>query len=151
MSENVILIIGASCIVAFMSSVSHPKHRAVSEGAFSLVLLLAVLSPVCEYIGGVFDNNTALPEPPSIEEGGEYERVAEEAFLIGIERLVADRYGIDGEEVTARCDGFDFSRFACERIYITLSGSAATSDHRGIKNFIEDNFEGDCIVEIEFG
>lgn len=150
MSSNVILIIGASCIVAFMSSVSHPKHRAVSEGAFSLVLLLAVLSPVREYIGGFLDN-TSLPEAPSIEEGGEYERVAEEAFLLGIERLVADKYGIPEEEVTVRCDGFDFSRFSCERIYLTLSGSAATSDHRGIKNFIEENFEGDCIVEIEFG
>ena len=105
---------------------------------------------MCEYIGGVFDN-TALPEPPSIEDGGEYERVAEEAFLIGIERLVADKYGIPEQEVTARCDGFDFSRLACERIYLTLSGSAATADHRGIKNFIEENFEGDCIVEIEFG
>lgn len=152
MNTVVILIIGASCVVAVGSSLTHPKHRALSEGALSLILILAIASPVYEYVSGVIDSAEKLPNLPSVEGSeGEYERVAKEAFLLGIERLIADEYGLDGEDVSVKCDGFDFSSFSCERIYVTLSGGAATADYRGIKNFIEENFEGECIIEIEIG
>ncbi len=152
MKEIAIIIIGASCIAAVAAFLSHGKHRSLTSGALALLLALFVATPLSAYLSDVFSSDIfTAPDFELDSEDAEYEIVAKEAFLEGIARLVADEFDIDRDDIIVKCDGFDIKDFTYERLYVTLTGGASSADTRGIRFFIEENFSGECRVEIEIG
>ena len=152
MKELVIVIVGVSSIAAVASFISHPRHRSLTGGAIALLIALFIAMPLSSYLSELFHSDAFLPPDFDYDTGSpEYEEVAREAFLDGIRRLIADEFSVDKEYILVKCDGFNFEDFTYERLYVTLRGRAASADARGIRFFIEENFTGECRVEIEVG
>lgn len=129
----------------------HDKMKVATKIACQLLLVLAIAAPISDLVGSIASGDFSLPEFPLAEDGGAYEEVAKDAFLKGISIAIQDKYGISAEEVYVGCDGFDFESMTAKRIYVTLMGRGAFSDYKAVKIYVEDNFGGDCVVEIELG
>ena len=99
------------------------EHSRVSRGAISVILLLAVTSPLVELISELSLSPPRLPEI-SEELSGEYAEVAEEAFCRGIAALLAEEYSV------------------------TLRGPALLCDPREVEKFINSYGIGVCYAEI---
>lgn len=123
------------------------EHSRVSRGAISVILLLAVTSPLVELISELSLSPPRLPEI-SEELSGEYAEVAEEAFCRGIAALLAEEYSVAEDAFGVKCRGFDFSLMCAETLTVTLRGPALLCDPREVEKFINSYGIGVCYAEI---
>lgn len=154
MKEYFISVIFMSFAAGLASLVSYPSAmEKCSKAAISLLVMFIVITPLLSLVGSIgnidFDE---LKENIITEDGeGEYIKTAEEAFELGIKRLLLDKYGLSGDEVSVFLIGFDFEKMRAEKIKITLSGRAALADYRSIEEYVEKNNLGECEVNISLG
>ena len=148
-------VIMVSSLVALATYFSYgsTESRAVKV-AMSIIVLYTVASPIVTAIDGFsdisFDGVIDIEDIVGIGDT-ECAEVAEDAFCDGIRAAVAERYGLNIEEIRARVSGFDFERMRAERVTVILSGNAAFSDHRAIAEYITEAGLGECEVKIEIG
>ena len=122
--------------------------------AFSILVLYTVSLPVLGLCSVISDFDGEITEIlPSIEyEGeGEYERVAEEAFRVGISEYVSEKFDLRAECVEVSVSGFDFSSMSAEKITVILKGSALSADWRSIEEDLSGSGLGKCEVRLVIG
>lgn len=155
MREYLVMLIVISAISGFASYASYPSAmERCSKFAISIIVLHVALMPLLSITDEIMDfdfdsfkSEISLPE----NESGEYLEYAEDAFKLGIKKLLYEKYGLDESEVHVVCFGFDFEKMTAEKIKITLSGKAALADYRAIEEYMEKNKLGDCEVNISLG
>lgn len=129
----------------------HDKMKGVTKIACRLLLILAALTPVIGLVKNFASGGITLPDISPGEDAGIYEDVARDAFDEGIRLAIQSEWGIEKENIYVGTDGFDFENMRAERIYVTLMGKAALADNKAIKQYVEENFGGVCVVQIEIG
>jgi hypothetical protein len=79
--------------------------------------------------------------------------MVELAFESGISKYVADKYGVEENDVYVMADGFDIESMTATRIYVTLSARAALIDYKKVEEDIKNNFTngGECEVSLRIG
>ena len=119
-----------------------------SRTAISVVMLLAILSPLPALISEI--PTLSMPSlPDGVADGeGEYLRVAESAFKEGIAEMLAQKYSLSKESFAVKLDGFDFVNMKAERITVTLRGSAVRCDPLAVEKYINSYDIGECYAEI---
>lgn len=143
--------LGAVGICALVALAGFVSYRGSADGAAKAALAVIMLFSLVMPLSSVeFDFSFDISGGELLPEGGgEYERVGREAFEEGICRLIAERYSLSEENISVRADGYDFSTMRAERIFVLLSGRAATADARAIRNYITEQGLGECEVDIE--
>lgn len=156
MKEYLVSIVVVSFVASFASYIAYPSSMEKSaKCAIMAVVIFVTLSPVVSLVGSIADfkaeDFNTEDFLPGEDFEGEYIKVAEEAFSIGIKRLISDKFGIAESEAAVVVMGFDFENMKAKKINIILSGKAAFADYRSIEECVEKNGLGECEVNISFG
>ncbi len=134
--------------VSFCSFISvMGEHAKYVKLALGLILLAALATPIVSAI-----SDFSMPELSYSEsgEGGEVaEEVLKQAYEDGIRAALSDKFSLSSDEVAVSVSGFDRERLSAEAANVTLSGSAALADVRGIRGYVRENF-CECEVFIDF-
>ena len=149
MSEYLLSLFTSAALFGALSLIIYNKDGG-ERGGLRILFAAALLLPIVNARGSLGELSAALP-PYSEESGGEYEMVAEEAFLVGTRRAVCEKFSLSEELVSVAADGFSFRDMRAEKIKITLSGIAALADGRAIEKFVEGEGLGECEVRIRVG
>lgn len=149
MNEYTAVIFAASAMIciaglAFYSS----KQEPVARLALGIILVCAVIDPLVSMVRGLIDidysENEAIGQTV-------YEKTAEEAFLDGVRLAIMQEFSISAQELSVSAVGFSSQSMNCERITVTLMGSACFADVGAIRAFVEENNLGKCEVKLGFG
>lgn len=149
MKEYALSVFAICAICGLLSLLCYGSGRA-ERSAVSIIAAFVIISPMVVAVKNI-DLDTALDSLT----GGSYETdadcsvVAEEAFAKGIRQVVADKFLLDREEIRVRIMDFNMEKMRAGQIKITLSGSAALADYRGIEEYVNGLGMGVCRVEIE--
>ena len=148
MTEYALSIFGMSALLGALSLIHYNKNgpeRAAQRVLFAAVVLLPLLNTVISF-------NGAIPSiPPYTEGDGEYCEVISEAFANGVKRAVCEKFSLSEDEVEVSIIELDMQSMRAEKIKVTLTGIAITSDRRAIEKFIEGEGLGDCEVRVRVG
>lgn len=121
--------------------------------AVSVVLLYTALVPLVSFASSLGETDffelIDMGEAPTLE-GGAYVELSEEAFKLGIERLIADRWSLEESSVVVSCVGFDFSSMRAEKISVVLLKGGALVDRRAVERYVESVGLGECEVSYGF-
>lgn len=137
-----------SALASLLSLVSYREGDRVFRAAVYTVILSMLISPIYEAIVS-FD--------PLSDIGGAGELVTEEfdgaikgAYEDAARTLIADAIGRDASEVTVIAEGFSTTEIGCERLTVTLLGSAIYSDLDRIERISKEDLRA-SEVRIRFG
>ena len=151
MSEYAISIFTILFISGALSLLCYGSGKA-EKTAIGIITAFVIISPIITSLKNI-DIDSVLDSFT----GGSYEsdvdpsNVAKEAFSEGIKTAVSDKFLINKENISVKCVGFDMKKMTAEEIVIFLSGSAVTSDYRGIQSYVNSLGLGGCRVEIQLG
>ena len=155
MGEYLFAILTVSVSCAVVSYLSYPSALTdAAKRGLSIILILAIVSPLPALIEGIAD--FSLSDFESVNSGFEagqqgYEKAMEDAFSLGIGRLVAEKFSLNEDDISVRVKNFNAESMEAERIYITLSGLAALSDAKRIEDYVFREGLGDCEVNVLIG
>ena len=155
MGEYIIGVVAASVMLGGVGALAYPgSSEKIVKSAVAVLLLYCVAVPGVKLIDGLSEFDFSYFELPSFEgviSGGEYESVSKEAFALGVEKLVMEKYNISTEEISVSIEGFDFQNMRAEKIKILLSGGAVAKDYFAIEQYVRDAGLGECEVNIRIG
>lgn len=146
------LSVFAICLVGgVLILLSHGSGRA-ERVVVGIVTLYIIISPLGEGLSD-FDVDRWLESlrGEGVEVSPEYEEVLEQSFSDGIKNAVAEKFLLKREDIRVKLSGFDAENMRSERIFISLSGTAALADYKAVKKYIEGLDLGECELEIEIG
>ena len=149
MTEYFAFVFAVAFSAALGGALLYDAERAYSARmAISVVLLLALLSPLPALLA-----NVPTLSFPSLSDGvtegeGEYIRVAESAFKEGIAEMLAEKYSLPKESFAVKLEGFDFANMSAERITVTLRAGAVRCDPLAVEKYINSYGIGECYAEI---
>lgn len=147
-----LLSVFAICLVAsLVGFFSQGRLRSTEKIVIGIITLYVVISPIGSAVKNFDPDDIFSFDIPSTETGGNVSAVAEEAFARGIAVAVAEEFSLKASDIRVKTQGFDFEKMSAERIKVTLSGGAVTSDYRAIESFLNKQQFGRCEVEIEIG
>ena len=146
---------GVMLLSAFISlslGVAHSRLKRVTEFGAGILLICAILLPIVDIIADYevkIDSEIYLDEIDM----NATDDLIESAFEDGIREYLATEYRVEPSLVSVRADGFDMGKMRAERIYVTLSGSAAYLDYKRIENEVASEFTdgGECEVSLNIG
>lgn len=118
--------------------------------AIALILLCAVATPL---VKAAESPNLLLPEVDTDSLTNGYSEVARSAMEEGVAMALAEKFGLQAENITARVTKMDQQTLKVHNVKITLRGSAALIRVEEIKKYVGEIFGMDaegCDVEIEF-
>jgi len=137
--EPLFLFVLSSVAVALCAALAHPALRGAVRGALGVILLLTLLVPFTDAVGGLLSGEIRLPEY-SDESGTGFEEITLAAFEEGITASLIDRYGVGLTGVRVRARGFDPSVMRADGITVVLPEGAESLDYREIRDFLDKNF-----------
>lgn len=143
MGEYLLSIITLAIVFDILELFSAERYKGLTRAAMSLILVMAILSPLpslIDRIGGELDFT---------ETEGSGEDIRLSAFGEGIREYISSEFDLDAEEVLVEIVGFDSEEMRCEKILITLSGRAALADYKRVERLIDGLGLGDAEVKIE--
>ena len=150
MNEYFISVFVICTVTGILGLLSYNNKNGAERAALGIILLFVVLSPISEIITSFnsedFDPENILADMQP--ETGLSEALAA-ALCDGICRAVGEEFSLDDGELTATVYGFDVKNMKAEKIRILLTGRAALSDSKAIKEFVEKMEVGECEVRIE--
>ena len=148
MSEYCFSIVLVSSLVAFAELISYSGGSEKGEKlAISAILAYLVICPLVPLLEGVRDFDISEITAGGDElSGGAYLEVGEDAFTLGIKKLLYEKWGLSESETAVAVSGFDFENMRAERIFITLLSGGFAVDFREIELYIERAGLGECEV-----
>ncbi len=154
MREYVISVVACAVLVALGGMICHGGATSgAAKSCASLVLLYTVTVPLISALPDLdsFDLNSYLDgiRVEVDEEDSSYYEGVRDAFAEGVEKMVCEKFSLDGEEVRVVVFEFDLQKMNAEKIKIILSGSSASANSRGIVAAVEEAGLGKCEVELE--
>lgn len=137
-----------SALAALLSLVTYREGDRVFRAAVYTVIISMLISPIYEAI-------TSLDPLSGIEgvSGGvseEFDGAIRESYEDAARTLIADAIGRDTSEVAVMAEGFSAAEIACDRIIVTLTGSAIYSDIDKIERISREDLRA-SEVKIRFG
>lgn len=148
--------IGLLWLVAFISlalGVVHPKLKSATGFCAGILLICSIMLPIVDIFKD-FDSDYYINELiEDVEYNAYTDDMVELAFESGISKYVADKYGVEENDVYVMADGFDIESMTATRIYVTLSARAALIDYKKVEEDIKNNFTngGECEVSLKIG
>ena len=155
MGEYLGAVVAMSAVLGVISYVSYPSgcERSV-KFALTVLLLFCAMTPILgfasEIIGADVGGILSGIEGGNVNDSGESEKTAEEAFKEGICKLLFTKFKIDEGDVEVYVFNFDFKAMRAGKIKILLSGRGAGADFRGIEEYITECGLGECEVIVLF-
>ena len=145
-----VLSVFAICLIAEALRLLSYGRSAVERFAVGVITLSVILAPISGIISD-FDVEGWLDslKQEQGEINSEYEATVEAAFSDGIKRAVAEEFSLNKDNIRVRVVGFNAAEMSAERIYVSLSGSAAIADYRAVKKYLDRLDIGECDVSIE--
>ena len=141
----ILFVAGALSLLCFDSGKAE-------KTAIGIITAFVILSPIITALKEV-DIDRALDS--FVDQGYETDVspsfVAEEAFAEGIKEAVAEKFSVNKENISVKVVDFDMKNMNAKEIVIFLSGTAVSSDYRGIKSYVNQLGLGECRVEIQLG
>ncbi len=153
MAEYLGALIGAAAVSAIAAIISYDGMRDKWQRfAVSVILVYMTAVPVFGIVSELVNTDFSTLAPPISPEIGDpmYEERAEDAFKLGIQRLIEEKYGIPRDYVGVELTGFVLSEMRAEHIKISLYSRGAGTDYRVIEKYIERSGLGECEVEYVF-
>ena len=148
MTEYGIYLVCMCSLTALCSLISFGRDFSGSERtALGVILLSAAVLPIFSLVSAYDFKDFGI-------DGGYYEgeqileNSIEESFCEGIILALADKFDIPKEKIKVSVKGFSYEKMRAELVVVKLFGSAAASDIRSVRFFVEDNGFGDCEVVI---
>ena len=121
----------------------------VSRFAFGVLITYAVVLPLGNISGNIFEiPEISVPEAPDTDGGAVYD-TAREALEEGIARLICEEFSLNGRSVTVVVQGFSLTEMKGEKIKVFLSGKGAFVDVRLVESFVNKYGFGECEAEFE--
>ena len=151
MKEFLSTVFIISILSGILESLTHQSVKNSTRALIGIVTLFLLLNPIRETFLGVDFSDMTLPTLPDSEISEEYSGYVREAFESGIAMALADRFGLDESNIRVKVTGFDGQMMRAESIRISLSGVAALSDYRAIRDYINNMKIGECTVETDIG
>ena len=148
MTEYFALVFAVSFTAALGGALLYGEGDNASRTAISIILLLAVLSPLPMLVSQ--SPELSLPDLSGgvTDKDAEYLNVARGAFEDGIAEMLSEKYSLSKESFAVKLDGFDFAEMKAERITVTLRMSAAMCDPLAVEKYINSFGIGECHAEI---
>ena len=119
--------------------------------AISLILLLAVISPLSDMIKG--ELRLDIPEADVTVGETEYTEVLRSSYEEGVRCALCDRFGLESDNVRVRLFGFSPTEMTAEKVGVTLRGKDIFADTEDIEEYVLKIMKGAvvCEVEVELG
>lgn len=150
MSGYMVSIYAAAASVGMLSLMLYRDGgERVSRFAFGVLITYAVVLPLGNISGNIFElPDVSLPEAPDVEDGAVYD-TAKEALEEGIARLICEEFSLEERCVSVVTQGFSLTEMKAERIKVFLSGKGAFVDARLVESFVNKYGFGECEAEFE--
>lgn len=141
-----------SAFIVLAVGISHPRLKRSTNFGAGVLLICIIMLPLVDIIKDI----DVKIDTDSYFESGDTElsdEALEVAFEEGIREYIAQEYRVDKELITVMADGFELESMRAERIYVTLTGKAATLDYKRIESDLEKEFtkRGECEVSLKIG
>lgn len=144
MGGYLLSVITLAILLDILEHFSAEKYKGLTRAAMSLILVMAILSPLptlVEKMRGELDFS-------EMEESmGEDIRLT--AFTEGIAEYIAFEFELSRDEIAVEAIGFDPKGMRAEKILITLSGKAALANYKRVEGEINQLGLGEAEVKIE--
>lgn len=151
MNEYTLSVFAICAICGLMSLLCYGSGTA-EKTAVGIVSAFIIISPLVTAVRNIdIDKALDLLTGGSYETDADCSAVAEEAFAKGIGQAVADKFSLDKEDIRVKIIDFNMETMSARQIKISLSGTAALADYRGIESYVNSLEMGECRVEIEIG
>ncbi len=153
LSTYIASVIKLAVLASVLVTISHKRTRNTARFAVGIILISAIMLPFVDIMQGLNADLQSEFDFSYIDEPGIGDEIIESKFEKGIAEYIAQRYGIDAEEITVGADGFDMSVMRAERIYISIGKNGIFIDYRQLEDIIEEEFTngGRCEVELNVG
>ncbi|MBR5241900.1 MAG: hypothetical protein IKV20_02055 [Clostridia bacterium] len=148
MREIFISAFTLSALASLLSLVTYREGDRVFRGAVYTVIISLLISPIYDAISSL-DPLSGIGEVT----GGvteEFDGAIREAYEDAARTLIADAIGRDTSEVAVMAEGFSTTDIGCERLTVTLLGSAIYSDIDKIERISREDLRANE-VRIRFG
>ncbi len=143
---SVVSILALSALSAMLSYRSDDKFVKL---AASVIVLYVCLVPLSGLSADNFDFEEIFDIGSEEIDKGDYQTVAEDAFSLGIKRLISSRFDIPETDIAVALTDFDTDKMKAGKIKITLYRKGATVDIKILEEYIEEAEIGAC--EAEYG
>lgn len=151
MNEYTVSVFSICAFVGLLSLLCYGSGG-TEKTAVSIIAAFVIISPIVTAIHTVnFDSVLDIFSDGGYETDADCTAVAEEAFATGITKAVAEKFNFYEKEVRVKITNFNMEKMSAEQIKITLCGSAALADYRGVEEYVDSFDMGECRVEIEIG
>ena len=117
-------VIAVSAVVAFCGILMKDGGcDSISRAAMGIILLFAFITPAVSVLGEIadFDVEEIIDSSKTEEEDNVYLQTAEDAFCLGVEKLICSEYSLSADDVEVRVFGFDVTKMHATKIKIILS------------------------------
>lgn len=153
MNEYLISLISVSAVVAVATVVAYDPRDKAFGVALAIILAFTSVAPILRAVLELGEEDIPLVLDEPFEDiplaDTEYARCAEEAFCLGILKMVCEEHSLKSADVGVYAFGFDVESMRASKIKIVLSGAAVTADARAIELSVERGGLGECEVILE--
>ncbi len=150
MQTSMATIFAVCAALSLFALLRAPSEVARTERfAFGILLAASLIAPLSSLVAEVqswdlLPSETLTPEDPL------YQQVMEDAFKDGVTQAVCREFSLSPSCVRVTVKDFDPEQMRGQLV-VSLSGAAATVDHKAVKRFLEKEGLGACDVIRETG
>lgn len=145
----VYIAVSISAVALASFSMYDQGTQKASRFALGIILFAALISPITSAVSGLLSID--FNDTGGYVESSAVDKTLQEAFCEGIRRTVAEGFSLKADCVAVGVSGFDCEKMSADKIFVTLSGSAALTDIRAVESFVSDLGVGKCILEVRLG
>ncbi len=145
-----VLAVVLSLVFGVTMALSSSAVASETRAALGTLALFALITPVISLFSSNFnipniDENVPLPD----YDGG-YTEVVATAYEDGLGMAIADRLGIDKDDVYVSVYNVDIEKMLASRIVVRLGSEAMLSDARTLREWLREEFilsGGEVVIE----
>lgn len=150
MNQYLVYLAVISMFVSLANFLMYDSERMrASRLCMGIIVIAATMVPLTSVLKDTFDVNFEETEI-YVEDSELAESVAEKAFIVGIKKTLSEKFSLSESGIEIEVAGFEIESMRAERIYVKLSGENAFADTRSIREYVEKNKFGECVVEVDF-
>ncbi len=150
MQASMVTVFAVCAVLSLLSLLRAPSEVARTERfAFGILLAASLIAPLSSMIAEVKAWDLSPKEVVSAD-NPLYEQVMSDAFKDGIAQAVCREFSLPASCVRVTVKDFD-AQTMTGHVTVSLTGAAATADHKAVKRFLENEGLGACDVIRETG
>ena len=152
MTQYLTSLVAISSLVGICSYISYGEAEdKLTKSAMALMLVYVTVTPIVSLAAsfaedGFFEYGEDFSDI-AIEDT-EFKETAEQAFVLGIKKLLKEEFSISETDTDVVVFGFDSIKMKADKVKIVLKGRSAVADSRGIIQRMNEIDIGECEVEL---